>query len=71
MADLNRPSTYLGKLQFAQRVMRTAQYRSDVKQSVRELCEGLSELIVALIEREEQERGGQTNSGQAEQKPSG
>jgi hypothetical protein len=53
MAELTRPTTYLGKLQFAQRVVKTAQYRSDQKQAIRELCEGLNELILALLEREQ------------------
>ena len=53
MSELSRPTTYLGKLQFAQRVVKSAQFRADHKLAVRELCEGLNELIAALLEREE------------------
>ncbi len=53
MADLTRPATFLGKLQFAQRAVKGAQFRADPKQAVRELCEGMYELIVAMLEREE------------------
>lgn len=51
MVEFQRPSTYLEKLEFAQRVVRAASFRSDQRQGVRELCEAMSELIVALIER--------------------
>ncbi len=64
MAELTRPSTYIGKLEFAQRVVKTAQYRSDQRQAVRELCEGLSELILALIEREQGQAGKAEPPGQ-------
>ncbi len=68
MPEFSRPSTYLEKLQFAQRVVKAAQFRSDQKQAVRELCEGLTELVAALIEREQ---GGETrpDSAQPSQKP--
>ncbi|HLJ92437.1 MAG TPA: hypothetical protein VKU02_04515 [Gemmataceae bacterium] len=52
MADIPRPTTYAGKLALAQRLVRSAQFRTDPKLAVRELCEGLGELIAALLERE-------------------
>jgi hypothetical protein len=45
--------TYLEKLQFAQRVVRGAKFRNGQKQALRELCEGVYELVMALLEREE------------------
>jgi hypothetical protein len=51
--EYSRPASYLGKLQFAQRVVKAAQYRPDTKQAVRELCEAVLELANALIDREE------------------
>jgi len=66
--EFSRPTTYLGKLQFAQRTIKAAQFRSDPKQSLRELCEGLSELLIALIDREEG-REVRPEAGQPEQKP--
>jgi hypothetical protein len=51
--EFNRPAAYLDKLLFAQRTVKAASYRTDQKQAIRELCEGISELIVALIEREQ------------------
>jgi len=57
MAELQRPATYMGKLEFAQRVVKAATFRTDQRQAVRELCEALTELILALIEREQQASG--------------
>jgi hypothetical protein len=53
MADLSRPTTYLDKVLFAQRVVKAAQYRNDPKQAVRELCEAMVEVIAALLDREQ------------------
>jgi hypothetical protein len=53
MAEFARPATYVDKLQFAQRVVKAAQYRTDQRQAVRELCEGMTELITALLDREQ------------------
>src|SRR5262249_45576957 len=53
MAELSRPTTYAGKLALAQRLVKSAQYRTDPKIAVRELCEALGELVTALIEREQ------------------
>lgn len=66
MADFSRPSTYLDKLLFAQRVVKAAQYRTDQRQAVRELCEGMTELIAALLERE-QGRAAPPDAGQPDQ----
>ena len=57
MAELQRPTTYLGKLEFAQRVVKAATFRTDQRQAVRELCEALTELINALIQREQETAG--------------
>jgi hypothetical protein len=53
MPEMSRPATYLDKLLFAQRVTRTAQYRPDPKQAIRELCEAMTELVAALLDREQ------------------
>lgn len=63
MAELSRPTTYLGKLQLAQRIAKAAQYRTDPKLAVRELCEALGELTTALIEREQAQGGGSAAPG--------
>jgi hypothetical protein len=68
MPEFARPSTYLDKLLFAQRVVKAAQFRSDQRQAVRELCEALTELVAALLDRE-QGREGQPAPGQPGQKP--
>jgi hypothetical protein len=52
VAEISRPTTYVGRLQFAQRLVRTAQFRSDAKLAVRELCEAINEITNALLERE-------------------
>lgn len=57
MADLTGPVSYLEKLQFAQRAIRGARYRHDQKQAVRELCEGVYEVVLALLMREEGKEG--------------
>jgi len=48
-----KPLPYLGRLQKAQRLVKSALYRSDPKLAVRELCESLEEITTALIEREQ------------------
>ncbi len=53
MADLSGPGTYLEKLRFAQRLIRSAKFRNDQKQAVRELSEACYEVVVALLQREE------------------
>jgi hypothetical protein len=68
MPEFTRPSTYLDKLLFAQRAVKAAQFRSDQKQAVRELCEGLTELIAALLDRE-QGREARPGTGQPDQSP--
>jgi hypothetical protein len=57
MAEYSRPTTYLGKLELAQRLVKSAQYRTDPKLAVRELCEAIGELATALLERERGEAG--------------
>jgi hypothetical protein len=52
MPDIPRPTTYAGKLALVQRLVRSAQYRTDPKLAVRELCEAMGELTAALLERE-------------------
>ena len=53
MAEFARPTTFEGKLALAQRLVKSAQYRTDPKLAVRELCEALGELLTALIERDQ------------------
>ena len=53
MAEFARPSTYIDKLLFAQRVIKAATFRHDQKQALRELCEAMTELVAALIDREQ------------------
>ena len=65
MADSTGPTSYLEKLQFAQRVVRAARFRTDQKQALRELGEGVYEVIQALQEREE----GRAISAESEEKP--
>ena len=48
-----KPLPYLGRLQKAQRLVKSALYRHDAKLAVRELCEAIDELTSALIEREQ------------------
>jgi hypothetical protein len=54
-----KPLPYLGRLQKAQRLAKSALYRHDAKLAVRELCEAMDELMIALVEREQ---GPQTTS---------
>ena len=68
MAEISGPGSYLEKLQFAQRVIRAAQFRFDQKQAIRELCEAMTELVTALLEREQQSTS-QPNAGQSASKP--
>jgi hypothetical protein len=52
MAD-PKPLPYIGRLQKAQRLVKSALYRSDPKLAVRELCEAIDELTTALLDREQ------------------
>jgi hypothetical protein len=52
MPDIPRPTTFAGKLALVQRLVRSAQFRTDPKLAVRELCEAMGELTTALLERE-------------------
>jgi len=56
MADLSRPVTYVGKLEFVQRLVKSAQFRTDPRLAVRELCEAIGELSVALMEKDKEEQ---------------
>jgi hypothetical protein len=53
MSEPKAPASYIEKLLFAQRVVRSARFRNDQKMAVRELSEGVYELITALVEREQ------------------
>jgi hypothetical protein len=68
MAEFARPAGYLEKLLFAQRVIKTATFRHDQKQALCELCEAMTELVLALIERE-QSVTTPPETGKVEQKP--
>ncbi len=70
MPELQRPTTYIGKLEFAQRVVKAATFRTDQRQAVRELCEARTELLVALIEREQGHLGTTTGEGTGTKLPS-
>jgi hypothetical protein len=67
MPDFARPAAYLDELLFVQRTVKAATFRNDKNQALRELCEAMTELVVALIERE-QGRDPRP-AGQAEPKP--
>ena len=68
MPDLTGPITYIDKLLYGQRVVKAAQFRHDPKQAIRELCDGMAEVIAALVARE-QGREVHPVPGQPEQKP--
>ena len=57
MSDLTRPTTYAGKLALVQRLVRSAQFRTDPKLAIRELCEAIGELTTALLEHEPASEG--------------
>jgi hypothetical protein len=65
MADLSKPTGYVGRIAYAQRLVKSAQFRTDPKLAVRELCEALGEVLAALQEREQgqQSSGGQPDPG--------
>jgi len=44
--------SYVARLQKVQRLVRSAQFRSDQKLAIRELCEAIGELTDGLLERE-------------------
>ncbi len=50
--ELSKPTSYTGRLAYAQRLVKTAQFRTDPKLAVRELCEAIGEITAALLERE-------------------
>ena len=46
---------YVERLQKVQRILRSAQFRTDQRLAIRELCEALIELTTGLLEREQGE----------------
>ncbi len=65
MPEFSRPTAYIDKLQFVQRTVKAATFRNDKNLAIRELCEAMTELANALIEREQsriQAESGQANS---------
>ena len=68
MPEFSRPAGYLDKLLFAQRVVKAAQFRHDQKQALHEVCEAFTELVLALIERE-QGLTPRPDAGQARSEP--
>jgi hypothetical protein len=67
MAELTRPSGYADRLTYAQRLAKSAQFRTDPKLAVRELCEAIAEMTTALLEREQKTQSGSATPA----KPSG
>jgi hypothetical protein len=63
MSEPQGPSSYLERLLYAQRTVRSARFRNDQKMAIRELSEGVYELISVLVELE-QKRGSLPDSGQ-------
>jgi hypothetical protein len=53
MPELSKPLSYIEHLQKVQRLSRSAQYRTDPKLAIRELCEALAEITDALLAREQ------------------
>jgi hypothetical protein len=51
-----------------QRIARSAQYRTDPKLAIRELCEAMAELITTILERETGQEPG--TAGQPPKPPS-
>jgi hypothetical protein len=47
-----KPLSYVARLQKVQRLVRSAQFRSDQRLAIRELCEAIGELTDGLLERE-------------------
>jgi hypothetical protein len=47
-----KPLPYIERLQKVQRILRSAQFRTDQRLAIRELCEALAELTTGLLERE-------------------
>jgi hypothetical protein len=50
--EIPKPLSYVARLQKIQRLVRSAQFRSDQKLAIRELCEAVAELADGLLERE-------------------
>jgi hypothetical protein len=48
-----KPLPFVERLQKAQRILRSAQFRTDQRLAIRELCEALTELTTGLLEREQ------------------
>ena len=67
-----KPLSYVERLQKVQRILRSAQFRTDQRLAIRELCEALTELTTGLLEREHGEDSAQAiqpaPSSQAETK---
>ena len=47
-----KPLSYPERIAYAQRIVKSAQYRTDPQLAIRELCEAIGEIAGALLERE-------------------
>ncbi len=70
MAELQRPTGYVDRLLFAQRLVKSAQFRTDPKLAVRELCEAIGELTAALLDREPKPGQASNPAGSVKASPS-
>ena len=68
MAEFSRPTAYIDKLLFVQRTVKSATFRNNKEIALRELCEAMTELANALVEREQARL--QAEGGQAKPEPS-
>jgi hypothetical protein len=69
MAEIQRPTAYVDRLLFAQRLVKSAQFRNDPKLAVRELCEAIGELTTALLDREQKSGQGAKSAGNEKAAP--
>jgi hypothetical protein len=70
MPEYTRPTAYIDKLQFVQRTVKAASFRNDKNLAIRELCEAMTELSNALIDREQARIQAEAGQNNTEAKPS-
>jgi hypothetical protein len=70
MAEFSRPTAYIDKLAFVHRTVKAASFRNDKNLAIRELCEAMTELANALIEREQARVLAEEGHSEPEQRPS-
>jgi|HubBroStandDraft_4_1064222.scaffolds.fasta_scaffold354907_1 hypothetical protein len=67
MPEFSRPTAFIDKLLFVQRTAKSATFRNNKDIALRELCEAMTELANALVDREQARIQAEQGQGKSDQ----